>query len=65
MPILLGTFLLDPAVPDGPRLYGIVIVVVVASVLVQGSTVPARGPTTAHRLNRCAPRARASPLKLQ
>jgi cell volume regulation protein A len=40
VPILLGTFLLDPAVPDGPRLYGIVIVVVVASVLVQGSTVP-------------------------
>jgi potassium/hydrogen antiporter len=41
VPILLGTFLLDPSVPDGPRVYGIVIVVVVASVLVQGSTVPA------------------------
>jgi potassium/hydrogen antiporter len=46
VPILLGTFLLDPAVPDGPRLYGIVVVVVVASVLVQGSTVP----TVARRL---------------
>lgn len=41
VPILLGTFLLGPGVPDGPRLYGIVVVVVVSSVLVQGSTVPA------------------------
>lgn len=41
VPILLGTFLLAPGVPDGPRLYGIVVVVVVTSVLVQGSTVPA------------------------
>jgi cell volume regulation protein A len=41
VPILLGLFLLGPHVPDGERLYGIVIVVVVASVLVQGSTVPA------------------------
>ena len=46
VPILLGTFLLDPTVPDGPRLYGIVVVVVVTSVLVQGSTVP----TVARRL---------------
>ena len=41
VPILLGTFLRAPGVPDGPRLYGIVVVVVVTSVLVQGSTVPA------------------------
>jgi potassium/hydrogen antiporter len=40
VPILLGTLLLGADVPDGQRLYGIVIVVVVTSVLVQGSTVP-------------------------
>jgi cell volume regulation protein A len=40
VPILLGTLLLDPSVADGPRLYGIVVVVVIVSVLVQGSTVP-------------------------
>ncbi len=40
VPILLGTLLLDADVPDGDRLYGIVVVVVVLSVLVQGSTVP-------------------------
>ena len=40
VPILLGTFLLGSDLSDGQRLYGIVIVVVVASVLVQGSTVP-------------------------
>ena len=40
VPILLGTLLLDANVADGQRLYGIVIVVVITSVLVQGSTVP-------------------------
>lgn len=37
VPLLLGTMLLDR--PDGPRLYGVVVVVVVLSVLVQGSLV--------------------------
>lgn len=41
VPILLGDFILAAGVPDAQRLYGIVVVVVVFSVLVQGSLVPA------------------------
>jgi potassium/hydrogen antiporter len=41
VPILLGTFLLAAHVPDAERLYGIVAVVVVFSVVVQGSLIPA------------------------
>jgi cell volume regulation protein A len=41
VPILLGGFLLGARVPDAARLYGIVVVVVAFSVLVQGGTVPA------------------------
>ena len=41
VPILLGTFLLDARVTDAERLYGVVVVVVVFSVVVQGSLVPA------------------------
>jgi len=41
VPILLGLFLLTSNVPDAARLYGIVVVVVAFSVLVQGGTVPA------------------------
>jgi cell volume regulation protein A len=41
VPILLGTFLLAEHVADARRLYGIVVVVVVFSVVVQGSLVPA------------------------
>jgi cell volume regulation protein A len=41
VPILLGTFLLAAHVPAAQRLYGIVAVVVVFSVVVQGSLVPA------------------------
>ncbi len=40
VPILLGEFLRAAHVPDAERLYGIVIVVVIFSVLVQGSSVP-------------------------
>jgi len=40
VPILLGSLLLAANVPGAPRLYGIVIVVVAFSVLVQGSLVP-------------------------
>jgi cell volume regulation protein A len=40
VPVLLGTFLLLHHVPQAERLYGIVVVVVLFSVLVQGSTVP-------------------------
>jgi potassium/hydrogen antiporter len=41
VPILLGSFLLAQEVPQAERLYGVVVVVVVFSVLVQGSLVPA------------------------
>jgi potassium/hydrogen antiporter len=41
VPILLGSFLLAARVPGAERVYGIVIVVVVFSVVVQGSLVPA------------------------
>jgi potassium/hydrogen antiporter len=40
VPLLLGSFLLDADLPDPARMYGIVVVVVVFSVLVQGGTVP-------------------------
>jgi cell volume regulation protein A len=40
VPVLLGTFLLVDSVAQAERLYGIVVVVVLFSVLVQGSTVP-------------------------
>jgi potassium/hydrogen antiporter len=40
VPILLGTFLLAAHVPAAARLYGIVAVVVVFSVVVQGSLIP-------------------------
>jgi cell volume regulation protein A len=40
VPILLGTFLLDAHVSGTDRLYGIVVVVVVFSVVVQGSLLP-------------------------
>src|SRR5215218_10083938 len=41
VPILLGTFLLTAGVPDASRLYAIIVVVVVFSVIVQGGLVPA------------------------
>ena len=41
VPILLGTYLLEARVAHADRLYGIVVVVVVFSVVVQGSLVPA------------------------
>jgi cell volume regulation protein A len=40
VPVLLGSLLLTAHVPDAPRLYGIIIVVVAFSVVVQGSLVP-------------------------
>jgi potassium/hydrogen antiporter len=40
VPILLGSFILGEAIPGGERLYGIVVVVVILSVVVQGSLVP-------------------------
>jgi cell volume regulation protein A len=40
VPILLGTFLFSAHLADAPRLYGIIVVVVVFSVVVQGSLVP-------------------------
>lgn len=47
VPILLGSLLLAADIPDAQRLYGIVIVVVAFSVVVQGSLVP----TVAHALH--------------
>jgi cell volume regulation protein A len=41
VPLLLGELILAADVPDAERLYGIVVVVVVFSVLVQGSLTPA------------------------
>jgi cell volume regulation protein A len=41
VPILLGSFLLGANVHDANRLYGIVVIVVAFSVLVQGASVPA------------------------
>jgi potassium/hydrogen antiporter len=46
VPILLGLLLLTADVPDAKRLYGIVVIVVIFSVAVQGSLVP----TVARRL---------------
>ena len=40
VPILLGTFVLTSHITDARRLYGIVVIVVVFSVVVQGSLVP-------------------------
>jgi cell volume regulation protein A len=40
VPVLLGTFLLAARVDQAPRLFGIVVVVVVLSVVVQGGLVP-------------------------
>jgi cell volume regulation protein A len=40
VPILLGSYILGEAIPEAHRLYGIVVVVVVFSVVVQGSLVP-------------------------
>ncbi|MEO8850585.1 MAG: cation:proton antiporter [Allobranchiibius sp.] len=40
VPILLGDMLLNSGVPDAARLYGIVVVVVILSVAVQGTLVP-------------------------
>lgn len=40
VPILLGSFILAASVPEAERLYGIVVVVVLFSVLLQGSLVP-------------------------
>jgi cell volume regulation protein A len=41
VPILLGEFLRAAHVPQADRLYGIIVVVVALSVLIQGSSVPA------------------------
>ena len=41
VPILLGEFLRAAHIPEAERLYGIVVVVVALSVLIQGSSVPA------------------------
>jgi potassium/hydrogen antiporter len=57
VPILLGELLLTADVPDAERLYGIVVIVVIFSVLVQGSLVP----TAARRLGVPMQRVRPEP----
>jgi len=47
VPIVLGTFVLTGGVPDAQRIYGVVFVVVLISVVVQGGLVP----SAARRLN--------------
>ena len=44
VPILLGLFIVGAGVPDAARIYGIVFVVVLISVVVQGGLTPAAGP---------------------
>ena len=44
VPILLGIFIVDAGASDAARIYGIVFVVVLVSVVVQGGLVPDRGP---------------------
>ncbi|MDT7546530.1 MAG: potassium/hydrogen antiporter, partial [Actinomycetota bacterium] len=60
VPILLGSFLLAAHVPSAERLYGIVVVVVAFSVVVQGGLVPTaarllRVPMDAGKLDRPGP----------
>ena len=56
VPILLGELLLTADVPDAERLYGIVVIVVIFSVLVQGSLVP---PSRGDWECRCSPSGRS------
>ena len=58
VPILLGSFLLAAHVANAPRLYGMVVVVVVLSVVVQGGLVP-----TAVRRLRLPLRTDAEPIR--
>ncbi len=41
VPVLLGTFVITAGVPDAPRIYSVIVVVVAFSVIVQGGLVPA------------------------
>ena len=52
VPILLGSFLVDAGVPGAQRLYSIIAVAVMFSVVVQGSLVP---PPPGCCTCRCAP----------
>lgn len=54
MPILLGSFLVAARVPGADRLYGIVTVVVVFSLVMQGSLVPAARLRRGHSGCSCA-----------
>jgi cell volume regulation protein A len=64
VPILLGSYLLAAHVPNAPRLYGIVVVVVIFSVFVQASLVPAAARLLRIRMRRIEPQPWALGVRL-
>jgi cell volume regulation protein A len=64
VPILLGSYLLAAGVPDASRLYGIVAVVVIFSVFVQASLVPAAARLLRVRMRRIEPQPWALGVRL-
>jgi cell volume regulation protein A len=65
VPILLGTFLLTAGIPGAERLYGIVAVVVIFSVFVQASLVPAAARLLRIRMRTIEPQPWALGVRLQ
>jgi cell volume regulation protein A len=65
VPILLGSFLLSAHIPDAERYYEIVVVVVIFSVLVPGSLVPAAARKLGIRMRTVEPQPWALGVRLQ
>jgi potassium/hydrogen antiporter len=65
VPILLGIFLLEARIPDAQRLYGIIAVVVVFSVVVQGSLIPAAARLLRVRMRSVEPQPWALGVRLR
>ena len=65
VPILLGSFLLSAHIPDAERYYEIVVVVVIFSVLVPGSLVPAAARMLGIRMRTVEPQPWALGVRLQ
>lgn len=65
VPILLGEFLREAQVPQAERMYGIVVVVVAFSVLVQGSSVPALARRLGVPMRRTSPEPWAVSVRLR
>jgi potassium/hydrogen antiporter len=59
VPILLAAFALERGIPAAARIYDLVFVVVLASVLVQGTTIPFAARRLGVRMRRLAPHAEA------